>query len=57
MSDTAQFDKKRAKAFQANILGIINGGAVALMISLSHSRGSGSNGAGSELPPCAGHVV
>lgn len=44
MSDTAEtqqaaFDKTRAKAFQANIVGIMNGGALALMISLGHKTG------------------
>ena len=39
MSDTVEFDKTRAKAFQANIVGIMNGGALALMISLGHKTG------------------
>ncbi|HAY69819.1 MAG TPA: transcriptional regulator, partial [Acidimicrobiaceae bacterium] len=39
MSDTVEFDKTRARAFQANIVGIMNGGALALMISLGHKTG------------------
>ena len=39
MSGPAEFDKTRAKLFQANIVGIMNGGALALMISLGHKTG------------------
>lgn len=45
MTDTAaspgatEFDKTRAKAFQMNMVSIMNGGALALMISLGHKTG------------------
>lgn len=39
MTTTAEFDKGKAKAFQANILGIMNGGAMALMVSIGHKTG------------------
>jgi len=39
ISELVAFDKTRAKVFQANIVGIMNGGALALMISLGHKTG------------------
>lgn len=36
---TAEFDKVRAKAFSATMIGVLNGGAMALMLSLGHKTG------------------
>ena len=35
----AECDKAKARVFQQNILGIMNGGAMALMVSLGHKTG------------------
>jgi len=36
---SADFDKNRAKAFMGTMMGIINGGSLALMVSIGHRTG------------------
>ena len=39
MTEASTFDKGKAKTFQSNIVGIMNGGALALMVSVGHKTG------------------